>query len=241
MSKRQIVLEIDNAGITAAQLTDNELRILTYKQLPVSEPAIRETLSELCKNLPQDADEYSCSWSTPQMTLIPAGLIGNSKPSELLQLTLSNAPDSPYTDYNRLMSWNLATVYYSPSWLKSVLIPKFPRIIIRHEVAHILHQLDTGSSVPAKIIVVAHASHTCFVIRRDGKIVHCSYQQTQTVEDVLYHLLYCMKQLHIESGELIVECSSDETFATGKKTGVNCRQNCRAEECEDQRKRIRTS
>lgn len=217
MSKSQVVLEIDTAGITAAQLTDSGLRILAYEQLPVAESAIRETLSELCKKLPQDADEYSCSWSTPHMTLIPAGLIGDSKPSELLQLILSNAPDSSETDYNRLMSWNLAAVYHSPSWLKSVLIPKFPRIIIRHEAAHILHQLNTGSSVPTKIVAILHRAYTCFVIRKDGKIVHCSYQQTQTAEDILYHLLYCMKQLQIDGGELVAECTSEETFSTGKK------------------------
>lgn len=77
-------------------------------------------------------DEFTCSYSSPYFSMVPASLFAASNPEELLQFTVAEPLPKGETDYNRLPEWNMVVLYHMPLWVKTVLFPKVPRIMIQH-------------------------------------------------------------------------------------------------------------
>lgn len=145
-------------------------------------------------------------------------LFGDAKPESILNLTVQEELPLGEIDYNRLPEWSIVNVYHVPMWVKSALIIKIPRIVIQHELSHVFRQLNTGSTIPLRSIVVLHEQHFCAVIRKDGAIAHASYQSYETPEDVLYHLLYAYRQLQIDKkGELFLHAGTEDLQSTAEK------------------------
>jgi len=217
MEKTQLIIEINEARMSAHKLDNGTLELLAGSVCTNrTDAGYKQTLQDLiaqCGNT-DSFDTFSCSWSDHRTTLVPMSLFGESKPELLLGLTVHQEIPKGETDYNRLPEWNIVNVYYMPLWIKSALIVKIPRIVIQHELTHLLRFLNTGSTIPLRAHVIMQETHFCCVIRKDGQIVHASYQSYQTPEDVLYHLLYCYKHAGIASkGELFLHAATDSIFS----------------------------
>lgn len=213
MDKTQLAIEINPQRMSAFEVKDQTStlvasRICTNK----SDSGYKQTLLELiadCGNTDR-FDTFSCSYSQEQSTLVPMSLFGESTPENIINLTSHQAIPKDEIDYNRLPEWNMVNVYRLPMWIKSALIIKLPRIVIQHELSHILRFLNTGSTIPQRSQLILQEDHFCLVVRKDGQIVHASYQFYQSAEDVLYHLLYTYQQLNISSkGELFLQTSTE--------------------------------
>jgi len=219
MEKTQLIIEINEARMSAFRLENGTLTSLASTVCANrTDAGYKQTLQELIAQCGHTDlfDSFSCSYSTPKCTLVPMSLFGESKPELLLGLTVHEEVPRGETDYNRLPEWNIVNVYHMPLWIKSALIVKLPRIVIQHELTHVLRHLNTGSAVPLRAHIILQETHFCCVIRKDGNIIHASYQAYQTPEDVLYHLLYCYQSAEIETkGELFLHAS---TTALAEKT-----------------------
>lgn len=221
MNRKQLIIEITESRMAAFVSSDGTLaplaeRICTNR----SDEGYKQTLRDLvddCGDL-NGFEAYSCSFSDPKCTLVPMSLFSESTPEALLGLTVQEQLPKGETDYNRLPEWNIVNVYYLPSWVKSVLILKAPRIVIQHELTHLLRFLNTGSSVPLRTHFILQENHFCCVVRKDGQIVHASYQGYQTAEDVLYHLLYCFQHEEITvKGEIFIHASTEQQLEKAKQ------------------------
>lgn len=213
MKERQLIIEINENRMTASALSGGELTVLAERMCTNrSDIGYKQTLQELvseCGGV-DDFTSYSCSWSTPKNTLIPMMLFPETKPEKVLQLALHEAVPRGENDYNRLPEWNIVNVYYMPMWIKSVLILKTPRIVIQHEMSHLLRFLNTGSTIPQKTLIVLQENHFSCIVRKDGQIAHASMQEYQTPEDILYHLLYCFQAMNIDTkGDIFLYGSTD--------------------------------
>lgn len=175
-----------------------------------TEIGYKESIAQLLTQL-GDLNHYeqcSCSFVSPYFTLVPTALFASSKPEELLQFTVEHTVPKGETDYNRLPEWNLVVIYQMPLWVKSALVVKMPRIVIQHELAHVLRHMNTGSTIPLKTQVILQENTFSIVIRKDGVIAHASVQEYQNAEDVLYHLMICYKRLDISTKSQIALSSS---------------------------------
>lgn len=207
--------------MSAYKRVDQDISTIASVQCTVkTEIGYKESLVELLTqvdNLNQ-FDQCSCSFAGPYFTLVPSALFASSKPDELLQFTVEHTVPKGETDYNRLPEWNLVVVYQMPLWVKSALIVKMPRIVIQHELAHVLRHLNTGSTIPLKTQVILQENTFSMVIRKDGLIAHASVQEYQNAEDVLYHLMICYKRLAISSkSQIALSSSTTEALTTAEK------------------------
>lgn len=221
MEKKQLAIEINSSRMSAFLVTPGTtVHLHTRTCTGKSESGYRETLHELiaaCGNA-DDFDAFSCSYSDEQHTLVPMMLFGESNPHTLLNLTVHQPVPKEETDYNRVPEWSIVTVYRIPMWVKSGLIVRMPRVVIQHELTHVLRYFNTGSSIPLRTQVILHEHHFCMVVRKDGNIAHASYQAYQSAEDVLYHLLYTFQQLEISTkGEIALHASTQALFETGER------------------------
>jgi hypothetical protein len=224
MDKNQLAIEINGERMSAFRLSGGTAEpVASMTCANKSDSGYKQTLQELlaaCGN-PDNYDSFSCSYSREQCTLVPMMLFGESKPELILNLTAHLPIPKEETDYNRLPEWSIVNVYRIPMWVKSALIVKIPRVVIQHELSHVLRYLNTGSTIPLRTHVILQESHFCMVARKDGQIAHASYQSYQSAEDVLYHLLYAYQKLGITTkGEIFLHASSEElrTVAGNVKT-----------------------
>lgn len=224
MEKKQLAIEINTVRMSAFCISEGTIEHLhTVNCLNKSDSGYKQTLQDLlssCGN-PDLFDSFSCSYSNEQSTLIPMMLFGESNPETLLNLTVHQSLPKDEIDYNRIPEWSIVNVYRMPMWVKSALIIKIPRIVIQHELSHLLRFFNTGSTIPLRTQIILQEGHFCIAVRKDGNIAHASYQSYQSAEDVLYHLLYTFQQLDIQSkGEITVHSSTEVL----KETADNLKQ-----------------
>ncbi|MNE53268.1 hypothetical protein D3C80_1479810 [compost metagenome] len=102
--------------------------------------------------------------------------------------------------------------------MKSVLILKAPRIVIQHELTHVLRYLTTGSLIPLRSHLIIHEEQFSLVVRKDGNIVHTSVQEYQNEDDIIYHLATVFTQLQINTkNELYIHGTGDSVEDIQKK------------------------
>lgn len=198
----QLILEITQQSIAAFQLAEGEIQLLEKanctKRTDVGYKEVLTQVIEKIGNLDR-FENFSCSYFSQEFCLVPNSLFAASTPETLLQYTTHKTISKSDVDYNRLPEWSSVIIYQLPMWVKSVLILKAPRIVIQHEMAHILRYLTTGSLIPLRSHLVIHEEQFSLVVRKDGNIMHTSIQEYQSEEDIVYHLATVFTQLQIDS------------------------------------------
>lgn len=216
-----LILEITSHFVSAWKRESENLTLLENLEfVSKTESGYKETLSQLIEKLGDlnRFDAFSCSYFGQAFSVVPSSLFAASTPEALLQFTVQRTLTKSDVEYNRLPEWNAVIIYELPMWVKSVLILKAPRIVIQHEMTHLLRHLTTGSMVPLRSHVVIHEDQFSLVIRKDGAIVHTSIQDYQNEADVVYHVANAFTQLNISTkNELFIHgtvAKSESKFAT---------------------------
>jgi hypothetical protein len=217
----QLILEITQQSIAAFQYNGSDIQLLEKvpctKRTDVGYKEVLTQVIEKIGNLDR-FENFSCSYFAQEFCLVPNSLFAASTPETLLQYTAHKTISKSDVDYNRLPEWTSVIIYQLPMWVKSVLIMKAPRIVIQHEIAHILRQLTTGSVVPLRSHLVIHEEQFSLVVRKDGNIAHTSIQEYQSEEDIVYHLATVFSQLKIDSkNELFIHGTGEQIESTQKK------------------------
>lgn len=209
-----LILEITPHSIAAYQLIGEQLQLIEHalcsKKTDLGYKEVLTQVIEKAGDLNR-FEHFSCSYFGQEFCLVPNALFAASSPDKLLQFTVHNPVSKSDVEYNRLPEWSSVIVYQLPMWVKSVLIMKAPRIVIQHELAHILRHLTNGSLVPLRSHLVLHEDQFSLVVRKDGAIAHASIQEFQNEEDIVYHLATVFNQLHIDGkNELYIHGSSNK-------------------------------
>lgn len=216
MSQLQLILEITATKMAAFEWNGSVLTELVKENCSIkTDVGYKQTLSILMDRIGNldRFENYSCAYFSQDFTLVPMSLFSASKPETLLQFTVDRAISKGEVDYNRLPEWNNVIIYELPLWIKSVLIMRIPRVVIQHEIAHILRFLNTGSTIPTRAHVVLHDQHFSFVLRQNGTIMHASVQEYQNAEDVIYQLLITLQRLSItDKCEFTLHTTSSENM-----------------------------
>lgn len=217
----QLIIEITQQSIAAFQLIGSEIQLLEKanctKRTDVGYKEVLTQVIEKIGNLDR-FENFSCSYFAQEFCLVPNSLFSASTPETLLQYTVHKPISKSDVDYNRLPDWSSVIIYQLPMWVKSVLILKAPRIVIQHEIAHILRHLTTGSLIPLRSHLVIHEEQFSFVVRKDGNIAHTSIQEYQSEDDIVYHLATVFTQLKIESkNELFIHGTGEQVESIQKR------------------------
>jgi Protein of unknown function (DUF3822) len=195
----QVALEITLDKIRLFTKTTGSFNLLEEMTfVNKTDHGYRETLTELTPKISAlgELESISCSYVSPYFTLVPTSLFSASKPDYLLGFSVQKTINKQNVEYNRLQEWNTVLVYEMPMWIKSVLVPKFPRIVIQHELSHSLRYLNSGSLALPKMMIALNEAHFSIATRSGGEIVHCGFQEFQNEDDLLYHVLMCVEKIN---------------------------------------------
>lgn len=220
----QLILEITQQSIAAFQFTGSEIQLLEKLNCTKrTDAGYKEVLTQVIEKIGNldRFENFSCSYFSQEFCLVPNSLFAASTPETLLQYTAHKTISKSEVDYNRLPEWTSVIIYQLPMWVKSVLIMKAPRIVIQHEIAHILRHLTNGSLIPLRSHLVIHEEQFSLVVRKDGAIAHTSIQEYQSEEDIIYHLATVFTQLKIDSkNELFIHGTGEQIENIQKKLSL---------------------
>ncbi len=155
---------------------------------------------------PDDFEEFSLSYFSPRFTLIPTAIFPASKPESYMQLAFGNAVTSAETDYNRLPELSLVNVYEMPVWIKNYFVLRFPRIVLQHEVSHLLRGVFAGSTFRLQAGIVFFKHDFLLYAARENKLLFCNSFDYQAAEDVIYQLSFAFERLGLSKvqGRILV-------------------------------------
>ncbi len=151
-------------------------------------------------------DDYSLSWYSIYSTLLPNNVFSESKPEDIFRLCYSTDIPANHIDYNRIPELSVVNIYEIPIWVKSFFVIKFPRIVIQHEGSHLLHGIFAGSTYKLKTVISLHQNSFSMVIANESGLQFYSQFDFQTVDDVVYHLMFTFQQKKYlgQSGSIIL-------------------------------------
>jgi hypothetical protein len=217
----QLLIEITDQRLSAFSLNGEQInRLADIACLLKNDLAYKDNLQELIKEVGSldRFDEFTCSYSSPYFSMVPASLFAASNPEELLQFTVADPLPKGETDYNRLPEWNMVVLYHMPLWVKTVLFPKVPRIMIQHEMSHVLRYMNSGSTFGGKTVIVIQEDHFSCMVRNNGQIAHASVQEFQEPQDIAYHVLNTLQKVELTgTHEIIISATIEKQAQKGRE------------------------
>lgn len=164
--------------------------------------------------LQHDFDEVTLAWSHAKSTLVPSIVLNDSTAKDVFQLCFGSTTDDFDVDYNRIAELSIVNVYEIPSWIKSFLVMKFPRVIIQHTGSHAVRRVMHKNAFDLKATVLLFDGYFMLSMAKHNKLEFYSFFDYLAPEDVLYHLTFALQQKELmnEKGsiELVSGISSDK-------------------------------
>lgn len=208
----QLLLEVYEKQLIGAVLNGGAIE--RVEAIPVSvqtDLGYSEALKELLQRYGSllSFESMSCSVALNNLTLVPAGLFQVSDAAKFLQFSSSNVIDSKEVDYSRLNYFSCVAVYPVPSWLKSTLIPKFPRIVIQHEQVHLLRKLEQLSTGSTQLSVIIHPTHALLALVKHGNLLWNLRITVDSADDILYHILNGADKMELSELPVVVYAETE--------------------------------
>lgn len=199
MNNSQLAIHISRTSVHVAEVLISNQEVIKENSFELIEnsfegykKSLEDSFDQL--NLKDSYEEYTAAWSTPKNTLVPLGLFNESSAKSIFQLMFGKELDENTIDYNRLMELNMVSIYETPDWVKSFLIVKFPKISIKHEHAMILRALFQKNTFKRKVNLSFNDEYINIDIIYRNELTFSNSFEYQTVEDVIYHLLFVLRQ-----------------------------------------------
>ena len=196
---KQLAVYISRTSVVATEVLRSNREVLRKEHTRFHEATPGGYKAELEHFFDQlgwsdDYSEYSLAWGSPSQAVVPLSIYNDSHPKAIYQLLFGDHQDDAATDFNRLMELSLVVVYEIPDWVKSFFVKRFPHIEIKHENAFFLRGTFQGATFSKSLhFTVLDDYFSIALIERDELLFSNTYAY-QTVEDILYHLMYVMDQ-----------------------------------------------
>lgn len=176
-----------------------------YSEFPAqNEAAFKETFNSLLAEYGSLSafENVTCSVAQTNFTVVPASLFSVAEASKFLQFSVSVTITTSETDYARFNYFNCVGVFTIPSWIKSVLILKFPSAVITHERALLLRKLEQMSSGIKQMNIVLHDEHALFSYLEAGNLKWQLASVIENSDDALYHILNALERMEIQDATI---------------------------------------
>lgn len=226
--KKHLTINISRDGASFIALNDSRI---DHEQFIVfhgfSSDAVKNTLREAFDAhsfLSEDFDEVTLAWNTNKSTLVPNGIFAESDANSIFQLCFGSDFNSAEIDYNRFWEAGVVNVFEIPTWIKSFFVIKYPRIVIQHMGTHALRGALDSNAFNLKASLIVSESYFFLSIIKHNQLQFYSFFDTQSAEDVIYHLVFTLQQKEMvgEKGsiELAPEGGIDEKHLEEIKAGL---------------------
>lgn len=165
--------------------------------------ALRKLLNET-KELSGTFENVSLAWCHPHSSIVPASVFSESTPKDIFRLCFGADAAEGSIDHNRIFELSVVNVYAIPDWVKSLLVIKYPQIIMQHSGTHQIRQALQRDAFYTKATLIVHDSYFRITIVKHNKLEFYSSFDYQTAEDIIYHLNFVLeqKELRNEKGRI---------------------------------------
>lgn len=199
MNNSQLTIHISRTSVHVAEVLLSNQEIIRENSLELienSSEGYKRVLGEFFDklNLKDSYEEYTAAWATPKNTFIPLGVFNESSEKSIYHFMFGKDIDDSTIDYNRLMELSMVSVYEIPNWVKSFLIMKYPTMAIKHEHAMLTRALFQKNTFKRKINLTFNDEYINIDIINKNELAFSNTFEYQTVEDVIYHLLFVLRQ-----------------------------------------------
>lgn len=151
-----------------------------------------------------EIDEVTIFWFTPNSTLVPANIFGESSAEALFKICFQEDIPSQFIDYNRIPELGIVNVFEIPLWVKSFFIIKYPRAIIQHEGTAALRLLSKeGKNYHCLLFL---RGNLCWqIVVKDKEPIHYTGFEFLNTDDILYHTIHSFDLLGIKNQATQIE------------------------------------
>jgi hypothetical protein len=171
--------------------------------------AVRQILQDDTE-LNQAFENVTLAWCNPQSTLVPSSVFSETTAQEIIKLCFGSDAALSSIDHNRIYEMSAVNVYTIPDWVKSVMVLKYPQIIMQHAGTHHVRNVLHSDAFYTKVTIVVFPEYFQLTIVKHNKLEFYASFDYQTSEDIVYHVNFVLQQK-----ELLNEKGSIELGAIG--------------------------
>jgi len=166
--------------------------------------AVRDLIAENAE-LSKDFDNVTLAWCHPQSTLVPAAVFSESTPKDIFKLCFGSAAAEGNIDHNRIFELSVVNVYSIPDWVKSLLVIKYPQVIMQHAGTHQVRKVLQSDAFYTKATLIVHESYFRLTLVKHNNLEFYSSFDYQTAEDIIYHVNFVLQQKELLNEKGLIE------------------------------------
>jgi hypothetical protein len=226
--KKHLAISISRHGASFVSLNDSNIEqeqfiVFHGFNSQTVKDSLDQAFSELAF-LAYDFDEVTLAWNTNKSTLVPNSIFAESDAVSIFQLCFGDSVDKNEIDYNRISEAGVVNVFEFPFWIKSFFVIKFPRIVLQHLGTHALRNSLDSNAFKLKATLIINEEYFYLSMIKHNQLHFYSFFDTQSTEDVIYHLVFALQQKELisEKGsiELVPGSGQSEEQLTEIKVGL---------------------
>ncbi len=161
------------------------------------------TILESEEDLRQDFNNIKVYHNTPIFTFIPQALFhGKKNAIEYLKYSIDiSSLKENFVEYDRIVPIDTVNVYIPDISINNILIEYYGAFEYQHFASSLLRMLLRHYASHAYVIMYVYAEQNSFyfVMFRDIKLYYFNRFEYQTLDDLLYYILFSIEQLNINS------------------------------------------
>ena len=151
--------------------------------------------------------EVSLSYAGQKVTLVPQAIFGESSAKEIFNLCFDQSAEQ--IEHNRFYEQTMVVVYEIESWIKRFFVLRYPRIIIQHEVTHLLRGIFKEPSFDAKLHLIPSDSFFTLILTSKNKIDFFNTFDFTNAEDLFYYVNYAWTNTFSKDKKVVLSWHSD--------------------------------
>ena len=152
---------------------------------------IEELKKEACSNFLRNENlldfdgEVTLAYSGAKVTLAPQVIFGESNAKDIFELCFG--PSDETIEHNRFFEQTLVVVYEIEAWVKRFFVVRFPRIVIQHEITHVLRGIFQKNTFEPVNHLVVNTDFFSIILVEKNKISFFNTFDYATVGDLFYY------------------------------------------------------
>ena len=206
----QLTIHISRTSVHVAEVLRSSQEIVRAEELLLHESnpvqyklKLNEFFNE--KGFNKDYVEVSAAWSTAQHAVIPLAVYNDSSKEALFNFLFEPNEENTKLDFNRLMELSLVSVFEIPDWVKSFLVIKFPRIILKHEHAIFLRAIFQANTFKRKVFLSLCDDYINIAIVYHNELCFSNSYEYVNADDMIYYFMYVIENQKLLDENIIVE------------------------------------
>jgi len=210
---QQLCFEVSPIALSYS-IIDPETQITIAQNSVSLKGRISELKKEECsnflrtENLTEFAGEVSLSFSGSKVTLAPQMIFGESNAKDIFELCFGASNET--IEHNRFFEQTLVVVYEIEDWIKRFFVVRYPRIVVQHEVTHVLRGIFNQNTFEPVLHLVVNTDFFALLLVEKNKITFFNTFDFSSVNDLFYYSAHVWNNAQFTNKKRSIRWHSDK-------------------------------